>query len=81
MLTYLYVAAKAGFAVASYRDEATGTLTRTPGKTPWMSQVKLNPTIEFSGRQPTQEEVAALHHKAHLGCFIAASVKTEVIIG
>lgn len=81
MLTYLYVAAKAGFAVATYRDEAVGILTRVPEKTPWISQVKLRPTITFSGRHPTEEEAAALHHKAHVGCFIAASIKTEVTIG
>jgi len=29
MLTFLFVAAKAGFAVASYRDEAVGVMTKT----------------------------------------------------
>lgn len=81
MLTYLHVAAKAGFAVASYRDEAVGTMTRTAGQTPWISQVKLKPAIEYIGRQPTEAETSALHHKAHQRCFIAASVKTEVIVG
>ena len=39
MLTFLFVAARAGFAVASYRDEAVGIMTRTPGGAAWISRV------------------------------------------
>ena len=81
MLTFLYVAMKAGFAVTSYRDEAIGTMTKVPGGTPWVSRVVLSPVIVYADKQPTAEELAKLHHAAHDGCFIAASVKTEVVIG
>ena len=35
--------------------------------------------VVFSGaKQPTREQLDALHHKAHDECFIANSVTTEV---
>lgn len=81
MLTFLFVAAKAGFAVASYRDEAVGVMTRTPAGVAWVSRVTLTPKISYAGdKQPTAEELAKLHHAAHDGCFIANSVKTEIVV-
>lgn len=81
MLTFLFVAAKAGFAVASYRDEAVGVMTRTPAGAAWVSRVTLTPKISYAGdKQPTAEELAKLHHAAHDGCFIANSVKTEIVV-
>jgi organic hydroperoxide reductase OsmC/OhrA len=41
--------------------------------------VTLNPRIVYAGdKRPTHEQEAQLHHKAHDGCFISQSVKTEV---
>jgi organic hydroperoxide reductase OsmC/OhrA len=81
MLTFLFVAAKAGFAVASYRDEAVGVMTKTPAGVAWISRVTLAPRIAYAGdKQPTAEELAGLHHAAHEGCFIASSVKTEIVV-
>lgn len=82
MLTFLYVAAKAGFAVASYRDEAVGVMTKTSAGVAWVSRVTLSPQIAYAGdKQPTADDVARLHHAAHEGCFIANSVKTEIVVG
>lgn len=81
MLTFLFVAAKAGFAVARYRDDAVGVMTKTPAGVAWVSRVTLSPKITYAGdRQPTAEELAKLHHAAHEGCFIANSVKTEIVV-
>jgi organic hydroperoxide reductase OsmC/OhrA len=81
MLTFLFVAAKAGFAVASYRDDAVGVMTKTPAGVAWVSQVTLSPKISYAGdKQPTAEELGKLHHAAHAGCFIANSVKTEIVV-
>lgn len=81
MLTFLFVAARAGFAVASYRDEAVGAMTRTAAGVAWISRVTLSPKISYAGdRQPTADELAKLHHAAHEGCFIASSVKTEIVV-
>ncbi len=81
MLTFLFVAAKAGFAVASYRDDAVGAMTKTPAGVAWVSRVTLSPKITYAGdRQPSAEELAKLHHAAHEGCYIANSVKTEIVV-
>ena len=45
-----------------------------------MTRVTLRPRIVFSGdRIPTQAEIDAMHRQAHDECFVANSVKTEVI--
>jgi organic hydroperoxide reductase OsmC/OhrA len=81
MLTFLFVAARAGFAVASYRDDAVGVMTKTPAGVAWVSRVTLSPKITYAGdRQPGAEELAKLHHAAHEGCYIANSVKTEIVV-
>ena len=82
MLTFLYVAAKQGFVVDSYADEAVGAMTKNERGIPWISQVVLHPRIVYGGdKRPSPADEAELHHKAHEGCFIAQSVKTEVTVG
>jgi organic hydroperoxide reductase OsmC/OhrA len=79
MLTYLYVASKKGFELASYEDEAVGTMTKNERGIPWVSSIVLRPRIVYSGsKSPTPEEEAQLHHAAHDQCFIANSVKTDI---
>ena len=80
MLTFLFAASKAGFTVAHYRDEAVGVMTRTAQGASWISRVTLSPRITYADKEPTAEELAHLHHGAHDGCFIANSVKTEIVI-
>jgi organic hydroperoxide reductase OsmC/OhrA len=81
MLTFLYLAGRKGFQVDSYDDEAVGVITKNERKVPWVSTVTLNPRIVFSGEKlPTREEQEHLHHESHEQCFIANSVKTEVIV-
>jgi len=79
LLTFLYLAAKKGFLVESYRDEAVGRMeTAADGKL-WMSVVTLRPVVTFGGdRRPTAAEAEALHHDSHGECYIARSVRTEV---
>jgi organic hydroperoxide reductase OsmC/OhrA len=45
-----------------------------------MTRVTLKPSVTFSGTQPSVADVRALHKGAHAKCFIANSVKTEVVI-
>jgi organic hydroperoxide reductase OsmC/OhrA len=79
MLWFLSLAAKSRFAVASYRDAAEGVMTPNEHGRLWVSTVTLRPSVVFAGeRQPTREQLLALHHRAHEECFIANSVKTEV---
>ena len=82
MLTFVYLAQKAGFVVDGYEDHAVGTVTKSGrGATPWVSQVTLSPRIAWGGmKQPTEAEEEHLHHQAHEQCFIAQSVKTEITV-
>ncbi|MCI0546536.1 MAG: OsmC family protein [Candidatus Rokubacteria bacterium] len=82
MLTFLYLAQKAGFVVASYEDPAVGVVTKSErGAAPWVSRVTLRPRIAYAGeKRPTEAEEAQLHHGAHEQCFIANSVKTEIVV-
>lgn len=80
LLWFLDIAARAGWVVDHYRDEATGLLARNAEGQQAMTQVVLRPAVRFApGKAPTTEELQALHHKAHASCFIANSVKTEVL--
>jgi len=81
MLTYLFVAYRAGFEVASYHDDAVGVMTKDERGIPWVSSVVLRPRIVYGGsKQPTREDEERLHHAAHDGCYIANSVKTEITV-
>jgi organic hydroperoxide reductase OsmC/OhrA len=81
MLTFLYHAARKGFAVARYEDEAAGTLAKNAKGKMFVAKVVLSPKIAFSGeKQPSEVELADLHHLAHEDCFIANSVITEVVV-
>jgi organic hydroperoxide reductase OsmC/OhrA len=79
MLTFLYLAGKAGFQVDSYDDEAVGVMTKNERGVPWISAVTLHPKVVYSGgKLPTPADKERLHHLAHEQCFIANSIKTEV---
>jgi organic hydroperoxide reductase OsmC/OhrA len=81
MLTFLYFAAKGGYVVDSYVDEAVGVMTKNERGKLFVSKATLRPRIAFSGaRQPTEAQLAELHHHAHEECYIANSVLTEVMV-
>lgn len=81
MLWFLSIAAKRGFVVETYEDEAEGTMGTNDQGSLAMTRVILRPRVEFAGpRLPTAPELDMMHHEAHAKCFIAASVTTEVLI-
>jgi organic hydroperoxide reductase OsmC/OhrA len=81
MLTFVYLACKAGFQIDNYEDEAVGKVTKNEKGIPWVSLVQLNPKIAYSGEKlPAPEDEKRLHHQAHEWCYIANSVKTEVLV-
>jgi organic hydroperoxide reductase OsmC/OhrA len=80
MLWFLSLAAKRGFCVDTYVDQASGTMSKNEHGKLFLAQTKLNPVVTLSGEKiPTLEEFEQLHHKAHEECFIANSVMTEII--
>ena len=81
MLTFLYVAAKQGHVVDSYADEAVGVMSKNERGKMWVSKVTLAPAIIFAGeKRPTPAQFDELHHLAHEECFIANSVKSEIVV-
>ena len=81
MLTFLFVAARAGFVVEAYDDEAVGRMTPNAHGRLWESHVELAPRVVYAdGARPTPAEEADLHHRAHEECYIANSVRTVVTV-
>ena len=81
MLTFLAIACKKQFTVDGYRDQAVGILAKDTEGNLAVTKVTLRPEVRFSGeKQPTTEELRQLHDRAHHACFIANSVKTEVVV-
>ena len=79
MLWFLSLAARQGFIVDHYRDDAVGILEKSESGSQAITRVTLRPDIGFSGdKRPSPNELEALHHKAHENCFIANSVHTEI---
>jgi organic hydroperoxide reductase OsmC/OhrA len=79
-LWFLHLARMAGFVVDAYTDRAAGTMEKNEKGKPWISRVALRPQITFTGETPDAAKLAELHHRAHEECFIANSVKTEVVV-
>jgi organic hydroperoxide reductase OsmC/OhrA len=80
MLSLLWVASRKGFTVESYDDDAVGEMTSTEEGKQWISKITLNPTIVWVGDAPTYEALAKLHREAHDLCYIANSIKSEVVV-
>ena len=80
MLFFLAYAAKAGYIVDAYEDPAEGTLAKNAAGKEVMARVVLHPRVAFQERAPSEEEFAALHHHAHEECYIANSVRSEVVV-
>ena len=81
LLTFLWLASRAGFVVVGYADDAVGVMTKNERGVLWISDVTLRPRIGWGGdRRPTADDIAHLHHRAHDECFIANSIKTRVTV-
>jgi organic hydroperoxide reductase OsmC/OhrA len=80
MLWFLAIACKRKFVVDRYADAAVGVMARNENGKFAMTRVTLRPEVKFSGvHQPTRDELDQLHHKAHEECYIANSVRSEVL--
>lgn len=80
MLWFLHLARDSGLDVAGYRDEARGTMGRDERGRMALTRIVLRPEIEFAGEAPDAEILARLHHDAHERCFIANSLRTEIVV-
>ena len=80
MLSFLWVVAKAGFVVESYEDNAVGEMASMEDGRQWLAKITLDPKVEWIGNVPTADELAAMHHEAHEICYIANSIKSDIVI-
>ena len=80
MLWFLHLARDAGLEVTAYRDEARGTMGKDERGRMAMIRIVLRPDIEFAGEAPDSETLARLHHESHKRCFIANSLRTEIVV-
>ena len=81
MLFVLSFAARGGFAVRSYTDNAIGEMGRDQCGKEWIERVTLRPEIVFDGaKRPTEADVSETHRASHEACYIANSVKSGILI-
>jgi organic hydroperoxide reductase OsmC/OhrA len=81
MLTFLAIACKKRYTVDGYVDQAVGILGKNEAGKLAMTRVTLRPLVKFGGdKTPTPLELVEMHSQAHHACFIASSVKTEVLV-
>ena len=80
MLFFLSIAAKKRFVVDKYVDKAIGNMEEGRDGKMSMTKVTLRPDIKFSGdKQPSLDQLEKMHQQSHELCYIANSVKTEVV--
>jgi organic hydroperoxide reductase OsmC/OhrA len=79
MLWFLDLAARAGWAIESYDDEASGVMAADTQGRQVMTEVTLRPVVRLAaGCERDQTALIALHHQAHEACFLANSVHTRI---
>lgn len=81
MLTFLALAAKKRLVVVSYEDNPKAIVTQNEQGLMHVSQIHLSPKVQFADESPvTLDALKKMHDKAHHHCFIANSIKSEVVI-
>ena len=81
MLSFLAIAARKRYIVDTYIDEAVGFLERDREGKLAITRAILTPTVVFNGpNMPSKKQVDTMHHRANAVCFIANSVKTDIVI-
>ena len=80
MLWFLDLARRAGFSVSRYCDEAEGEMGRIAAGRMALTRITLRPEIDFAGTPPDPEALSRLHEAAHERCFIANSLRTEIVV-
>ena len=80
MLFFLSIAARRGHVVDSYEDQALGLLDKGADGRAALVRIALRPSIRFAGPQPAAEELTHIHHLAHEQCYVANSLKCDVVV-
>ncbi|MDT9598207.1 OsmC family protein [Sphingosinicella rhizophila] len=80
MLWFLSLAQEEGFDVLRYEDEATGRMGRDERGRIGMTRIVLRPKIAYAGDPPDPSLARRMHDAAHEKCFIANSLRTEILV-
>ncbi|KIC20362.1 OsmC family protein [Leisingera sp. ANG-Vp] len=81
MMTFLALAAKAGWPVATYADHAEAALGKTEKGMMAVTELKLSPRVTFdTGFDVTPAKVEEMHERAHRYCFVANSISAKMTI-
>jgi organic hydroperoxide reductase OsmC/OhrA len=81
MLTFLAIAARRKLVVDSYADAAVGLLEKNEQGRMAITRVELRPKVVFSSECEVDANLYhALHDAAHQNCFIANSIRAEVVV-
>ncbi len=79
MMTFLALAAKAGWPVASYSDHAVAHLGKNPKGQMSVTRIDLHPVVRFdTGFTVEPEKLEQMQQRAHRYCFIANSLADSV---
>ena len=79
MLFFLELAAKAKLVVREYNDQAVGYMGKNAEGKEALLRVVLRPRTLIAEPAPGRDELERLHRRAHELCYIANSVKAEVV--
>jgi organic hydroperoxide reductase OsmC/OhrA len=78
LLSFLSVAARGGIDVVGYEDDALGEM--PDGVSPQrLTRITLRPVVTVAGGTPVAA-VERMLHEAHEECYIANSLRTEVVV-
>lgn len=81
MMTFLALAAKAGWPVASYHDHAVAYLGKNPKGQMSVTQIDLHPVVRFdTGFVVDDVTLAEMQDRAHRYCFIANTLADSVAV-
>jgi organic hydroperoxide reductase OsmC/OhrA len=80
MLTFLALCSKKRIVVNSYDDNATAMLDKNTSGKLAVTKIILRPKVTFEGAAPDSSTLHSLHERSHQECFIANSIKCEVVV-
>lgn len=79
MMTFLALAAKARWPVASFHDHAVAHLGKSPKGLMSVTRIDLHPVVRFDpGFTVEEAKLAEMHDRAHRYCFIANALADSV---
>jgi organic hydroperoxide reductase OsmC/OhrA len=78
MLWYLHLCAANGVVVLDYRDEPEGLMIEEADGSGAFARIVLKPRVKLAAAS-SEQRARELHHDAHRMCFIANSVRCEII--